>query len=251
MNSSTILYKDILKAKLTGNKLLAILIDPDKIIWENLDELVVNIKRSPATHLLIGGSLVTNNILYDLIAKIKKNLSLPIILFPGHPSQISANADGILFLSLLSGRNPDYLIEYHVQAAPILKKTNLEIIPTAYLLIESGSQTAVERVSNTTPISRTDNDRVLATCQAGEMLGNKLVYLEAGSGAMHSVPIEMISLVSENVLIPVIVGGGIIHLRGIQDAYNAGADMVVIGTAFEKDTEFFNKYSVHKILDLK
>lgn len=160
-------------------------------------------------------------------------------MFPGDPSQISPKADGILFLSLLSGRNPDYLIEYQVQAAPILKKTNLEVISTGYILIESGNETAVARVSKTKPLSRENLDLVLATALAGEMLGNQLIYLEAGSGAKKPVPTEMIELVTQNIKIPVIVGGGIVDLHGIQKAYNAGADLVVIGTAFENNSHFF------------
>ena len=232
-------YSQIKKAKLDNQKLLAILLDPDKIVLENVDHLVSEINRSPATHIFIGGSHVENNILDELILKIKQNCNLPVILFPGNPSQISDKADAILFLSLISGRNPDYLIGHQVKAAPILKQTNLEIISTGYMLIESGSETAVERISKTKPLERNNLELVLATAQAGEMLGNKLLYLEAGSGAKHSVPIEMIQLISKNINIPLIVGGGIIDLQGIQNAYDSGADLVVIGTAFEKDVHFF------------
>ncbi|MFV8345148.1 geranylgeranylglyceryl/heptaprenylglyceryl phosphate synthase [Flavobacterium sp. ZB4P13] len=240
----TNIYNNILKAKkdpeASGQKLLAILLDPDKIVWKNLGNLISKINQSPATHIFIGGSLVENNILDRLIIEIKKNSTLPIVLFPGNPSQISNKADAILFLSLISGRNPDYLIEHQVKAAPILKKTQLEIISTGYILIESGKETAVERVSKTKPLDRNNLDLALATAQAGEMLGNKLIYLEAGSGAEQAVPLEMIELVSQNIEIPLLVGGGIVDLQGIQNAYQAGADLVVIGTAFEKDLNFFN-----------
>lgn len=234
------IYREIQKAKSENRKLLAILLDPDKIVLDSIVDLVCKINQSPATHVFIGGSLVKSAILDDLIVKIKQGCNLPIVLFPGHPSQISNYADGILFLSLLSGRNPDYLIEHQVKAAPILKRTNLEILSTGYILIESGSETAVERVSKTTPLDRNNLDLVLATALAGEMLGNKLIYLEAGSGAKQAVPLEMIQLVSQNIDIPLIVGGGIMDLKGIQNAYQSGADLVVIGTAFEKDTNFFN-----------
>lgn len=230
----------MLQAKSENRKLLAILLDPDKIVWENLDILISKIDQSPASHIFIGGSLVINNILDDLILKIKQNCVLPIVLFPGNPSQISDKADGILFLSLISGRNPDYLIGHQVKAAPILKQTNLEIIPTGYMLIESGGETAVERISKTKPLDRNNPDLVLATAQAGEMLGNKLLYLEAGSGAKQAVPLEIIRLISKNIEIPLIVGGGIIDLQGIQNAYDSGADLVVIGTAFENDMSFFD-----------
>ena len=237
----TNIYNHILKSKANNEKLLAILLDPDKIVWNNLGLLIEKINQSPATHIFIGGSLVETNILNKLIPKMKENCSLPIVLFPGNPSQISDQADAILFLSLISGRNPDFLIEHQVKAATILKQTQLEIISTGYILVESGTETAVERVSKTTPLDRDNSELALATAQAGEMLGHKLIYLEAGSGARQAVPIEMIQLVTNNIKIPLIVGGGILDLQGIQKAYDSGADLVVIGTAFEKDVDFFNK----------
>ncbi len=237
----TNIYKDILKAKSENTKLLAILLDPDKVVLENLSILISKINHSPASHVFIGGSHVTTNILDELIVKIGQNCNLPIILFPGNPSQISDKADAILFLSLLSGRNPDFLIEHQVKAAPVLKKTQLEIISTGYILIESGTETAVERVSKTKPLDRNNLDLALATAQAGEMLGNKLIYLEAGSGAKQAVPLEMITLVAQNIEIPLLVGGGIVDLQGIQNAYDSGADLVIIGTAFENDINFFNQ----------
>jgi phosphoglycerol geranylgeranyltransferase len=235
-----VIYKQILQSKEANQKLLAILLDPDKIIWNNLGYLIEKINHSPATHIFIGGSHVQNNILDELIIALKQKINLPIILFPGNPSQISDQADAILFLSLISGRNPDYLIEHQVNATPILKKTKLEIISTGYMLIESGGETAVERISKTKPLDRNNFDLALATAQAGEMMGNKLLYLEAGSGAKQAVPLEMIQMVAQNIEIPLIVGGGIINLEGIQKAYEAGADLVVIGTAFENDADFFN-----------
>jgi putative glycerol-1-phosphate prenyltransferase len=235
----TNIYNHILKSKANNEKLLAILLDPDKIDWNNLALLIEKINQSPATHIFIGGSLVETNFLDELILKIKENCILPIVLFPGNPSQISDKADAILFLSLISGRNPDFLIELQVKAAPILKKTQLEIISTGYILIESGAETAVERVSKTRPLDRNNLKLALATAQAGEMLGNKLIYLEAGSGAKLAVPLEMIQLISDNIEIPLLVGGGIIDLQGIQKAYDSGADLVVIGTAFENDLNFF------------
>ena len=235
----TNIYNNILKSKANNEKLLAILLDPDKIDWNNLDFLIEKINQSPATHIFIGGSLVTTDIINTLIDKIKENCAFPIVLFPGNPSQISDKADAILFLSLISGRNPDFLIELQVKAAPILKKTKLEIISTGYILVQSGSETAVERVSKTIPLDRNNLELALATAQAGEMLGNKLIYLEAGSGAKQAVPLEMIQLISKNIEIPLLVGGGITNLQGIQNAYDSGADLVVIGTAFENDINFF------------
>jgi len=175
-----------------------------------------------------------------LIASLKQKTTLPILLFPGNSTQISAEAHGILFLQLLSGRNPDYLIEHQIDAVPILEKTNLEIISTGYILIESGSETAVERVSKTKPLDRNNADYVAQTAKAGELIGNKLIYLEAGSGAQKAVPLEMIAKVAKRIVVPIIVGGGIRSKKGIEEAFTAGADMVVIGTAFENDLNFFD-----------
>ncbi len=234
-------YTQILQSKAQNQKLLAILIDPDKIDLTTIDLLSQKINQSPATHIFIGGSSFDGNHLDEIIEKLKSKTTIPIILFPGNPSQISSKADAILFLSLISGRNPDYLIDHQVNAVSIIKKTNLEVISTGYILIESGKPTAVERVSQTKPLSKANTEYIIQTAQAGEMLGNKLIYLEAGSGADLPIPKEIISLVAGNIQVPLIVGGGIRSLSEIENAYQAGADMVVIGTAFEKDSTFFEK----------
>ncbi|MBC7641489.1 MAG: geranylgeranylglyceryl/heptaprenylglyceryl phosphate synthase [Flavobacterium sp.] len=234
------IYQNILRAKSLNHKLLAILIDPDKIDLTKIDLLSQKINKSPTTHIFIGGSSFEGNYLDEIILKLKSNTNLPIVLFPGNSEQISDKANGILFLSLISGRNPDYLIEHQVNAVPILKKINLEIISTGYILIESGKPTAVERVSQTKPLSRNNPEYILQTAQAGEMMGNRLIYLEAGSGADTAVPEKIISLVSQNISVPLIVGGGICSLSEIEKVYKAGADLVVIGTAFENDSDFFN-----------
>jgi phosphoglycerol geranylgeranyltransferase len=235
-----IIYQEILKSKSENKKLLAILVDPDKLTLDTIPLLVQKINQSPATHLFVGGSSFEGNNLNEIILKIKLETTLPIILFPGNPSQISDEANGILFLMLLSGRNPDYLIEHQIDAVPILEKTNLEIISTGYILIESGSKTAVERVSKTTPLPRNNFDYVAQTAKAGEFIGNKIIYLEAGSGAQNAVPQEMIQRVAQKITIPLIVGGGIRTKKEIEDAYKFGADIVVIGTAFENNPDFFN-----------
>ncbi|MEZ7499001.1 geranylgeranylglyceryl/heptaprenylglyceryl phosphate synthase [Flavobacterium sp. Arc3] len=247
MQNNNKIYQEILNCRTNKKKLLAILLDPDKVVWENLDNLINKINQSPATHVFIGGSLVESNRIDELILEIRQNCILPMVLFPGNPSQISKEADAILFLSLISGRNSDYLIGHHVKAAPILKQTQLEIIPTGYILIDGGNETAVERISKTKPLDRDNLDLVLATAQAGEMLGNKLIYLEAGSGAKQAVPVKMIDLISKNTEIPLIVGGGIVDLLGIQNAYDSGADLVVIGTAFERNVDFFEVAEQHQI----
>lgn len=234
------IYNQILSAKNKNQKLLAVLLDPDKIDLGEVEVLTDKINGSPATHIFVGGSVVEADIIDELIVKLKEKIALPILLFPGNPSQISKEADAILFLTLLSGRNPDYLIEHQVNAVPVLKKTNLEVISTGYILIESGTQTAVERISKTDPLDRENPEYVVQTAQAGEFIGNKLVYLEAGSGAKNAVPLEMIRKVSRQIDIPVIVGGGIRSKQAIDAAYDSGADLVVIGTAFEDDPNFFN-----------
>lgn len=236
------LYAQILEAKAANQKLLAILIDPDKVQLGDIPVLSKTINNSPATHIFVGGSTFIGNNLDEIIIAFREHIHLPIVLFPGHPSQISKFADGILFLTLLSGRNPDFLIGHQVDAVPLLAKTNLEVLSTGYLLIESGTTTAVERTSQTKPLDRNNTNYVIQTAIAGEMLGNKLIYLEAGSGAKHPVPLEMITLASKKLTIPVIVGGGIRSKDQIQQAFSAGADMVVIGTAFENDISFFEQF---------
>ncbi len=234
------LYTEIVQAKATGKQLLAILLDPEKIKVEDIPLWAKRINQSPATHLLVGGSSFEGSHLDDMICELKKGISLPILLFPGHYNQISTEADGILFLQLLSGRNPDYLIEHQIQAVPLLESTDLEVISTGYILIESGHETAVARVSKTQPLSHTDFDYVAQTAKAGEYMGNALVYLEAGSGASQAVPLEMISTVTQRITIPILVGGGIRSSKAIAAAYEAGATMVVIGTAFEQNLHFFD-----------
>lgn len=237
----TNIYSYIRQAKLRKKKLLAVLLDPDKLDPNQLPFIVSKINASPATHILIGGSLVLKDVIHEQIRIIKQCTDLPVVIFPGHPTQISPEAHGILLLSLLSGRNPDYLIGHHIEAAPILRKTNLEIIPTAYILVDGGKQTAVEVVSQTAAMQTSDSDKILHTAQAGEMLGMSLIYLEAGSGAKHPVSPHVISKVACGTQIPIIVGGGITSKSQARDAFEAGATMVVIGTAFENNPSFFEQ----------
>jgi phosphoglycerol geranylgeranyltransferase len=170
-----------------------------------------------------------------ILKKIKKLTTIPIILFPGDFSQISNTADALLFLSLISGRNPEYLIGQQVKSVNKLKETSLEIIPTGYILIDGGVKTSVQKVSNTTPISQSNMEDITMTAMAGELMGKQLIYLEAGSGATKAVSQEIIKKVSENISIPLIVGGGIRSKKQLENAYQNGADMIVIGTAFEKN----------------
>ena len=234
------IYQNILESISAEEKLLAVLIDPDKFHIENTNSFIEKVNASMITHIFVGGSTVEENETDVLVTEIKKYTNLPIVLFPGDVSQIADKADAILFLSLISGRNPEYLIGKHVEAVSKLKNTHLEIIPTGYILIESGKKTAVEKVTHTKPISRNNIQTIIDTAVAGELLGMKLMYLEAGSGAKVPLTNKIISEVKKALQIPVIVGGGIKSKKEIDNAFDAGANLVVIGTAFEEDESFFD-----------
>lgn len=235
------IYKNILSAKQSGKKLLAVLIDPEKIAIQNIPSFFEKVHQSIITHVFVGGSTDVNNQTGHVVETIKKETKLPVLLFPGSVDQITPKADGILFLSLLSGRNPEYLIDQHIKAVPFLQETELEIIPTGYILIDGGKHTATQKVSNTSPIAQEDEKLIVQTAVAGEYLGKKLIYLEAGSGATKVVSQKNIKKVSKNISIPLIVGGGIKTKKQLDKAYRSGADLVVIGTAFEENESFFNE----------
>lgn len=246
MNSKRIIkknniYQNILKSKEDNEKLFAVLIDPDKIAIENISNFVNKINTSIATHIFVGGSTVESNVVDKVVFEIKKSTHLPVVLFPGDVTQITDKADAILFLSLISGRNPDYLIGKHVASVSKIKNSYMEVIPTGYILIQNGKQTAVEKVSGTKPLSRENVQLIADTAKAGELLGMKLIYLEAGSGASEPVTNEIISFVKNELQIPLIVGGGIKNKSQLENAYKHGADLVVIGTAFEEDETFFDE----------
>ena len=233
------IYQNILSAKKESKKLVVVLIDPEKMDLKNITRFLKKVHNSIATHIFVGGSTDINNETENLVLAVKKETNLPIVLFPGDVSQITNKADGILFLSLLSGRNPKYLIDQQIEAAPILKKTSLEIIPTGYILIDGKKETATQKVSNTKPISQENTTLILDTSLAGEFSGKKLIYLEAGSGATEVVSDIIIKQVSKIISVPLIIGGGIRSKKQLEKAFTAGADLVVIGTAFENDESFF------------
>jgi len=235
------IYENILSSISNKEKLLAVLIDPDKMDIEKVSGFIAKVNTSIVTHIFVGGSIVEENDTGILVSKIKKLTTLPVVVFPGDVSQITGQADAILFLSLISGRQAEYLIGKHVDAVSKLRHIDLEVIPTGYILIENGKQTAVEKVTGTQPLSRDNIPLVVDTALAGEFLGKKLIYLEAGSGATHPIYSAMISEVKNEIKIPLIVGGGIRTKEQLQSAYNSGADIVVIGTAFEEDESFFNE----------
>lgn len=241
MHKQENIYQSIIKSISLKEKLLAVLVDPDKFIIENAVRFFNKVNASIATHIFVGGSTVNDNQTDLLVLEIKKHTQLPIVLFPGDVTQITHKADALLFLSLLSGRNPDYLIGKHIQAVSKLNQTNLEVIPTGYILIESGTFTAVERVTKTNPISRNNLQSIVDTATAGQLLGMKLIYLEAGSGAKNALTHAIISEVKKVLHVPLIVGGGIKTKQQLENAYHSGANIVVIGTAFENDESFFNE----------
>jgi len=222
-----------------NKKLLAVLIDPDKMDLKLLSQFIDKVNKSDISHIFVGGSTVEVVMTQNLVSALKPLTNLPVVLFPGEVSQISNDADALLFLSLLSGRNPDYLIGKHVEAVSVLKNSKLQIIPTGYILIDGGNETAVQRVTRTEPLR--DLAHIVDTAKAGELLGMQLIYLEAGSGAKRPVSRLVVEAVKKIVDCPVIVGGGIRSKKAILEAYAAGADMVVIGTAFEEDETFFKE----------
>ncbi len=238
-NSMKQVLNAIQKAKSTSQKQLAVLIDPDKIDLSDISNFIEKVNKAVITHIFVGGSTVAQGETKKVVTEIKKHTSLPVVLFPGDASQITEAADALLFLSLLSGRNPEYLIGQHIRAIPYLEKASLEVIPTGYVLIDGGKETAVQKVSETKPIPANDVRQAVHTAKAGELSGKQLIYLEAGSGARNPVSEEVIRAVAESITIPLIVGGGIRTKEALQNAYAAGADVVVIGTAFEQDEAFF------------
>ena len=229
------LYKNILISKNQGKKLFAILIDPDKQKNSDLLLIIKNANKSKVNYFFVGGSLIINDNLNDCIKTIKENSKIPVILFPGNAMQINPKADGILFLSLISGRNPDLLIGKQVISAPILKQTELEIISTGYMLIDSGKATTASYMSNTVPIPREKNAIASSTAIAGQYLGMKLIYMDGGSGAEQPITSDMIKQVSNCIDIPLIIGGGICNAKKAIENFEAGADLIVVGNAIEKD----------------
>lgn len=219
-----------------GQKTLAVLIDPDDTDQERCRQLATHAYEAGAHFFFVGGSLIVSDRLHRVIEWIRTvTTEVPIVLFPGSNLHIDSGADAILLLSLISGRNPEYLIGQHVLAAPILKRSGLEVISTGYMLIDSGAPTTVTYISNTTPIPQNKSDIAACTAMAGEMLGMRLIYMDAGSGAYSPIPPAMIRQVRKAIDAPLIIGGGIRTPAQAQQAWNAGADVVVVGNAFEKN----------------
>ncbi len=228
-------YQRILESQ-NSRKLFALLIDPDKSDINHLLKVIQVANGCDVSMLLIGGSLVNVDI-SNYIKEIKRHTKLPVVLFPGNALQFNEKADALLLLSLISGRNPDFLIGQHVLVSRAIKNSGIEVIPTGYILIDGNNPTSVQYMSNTMPIPSTKTDIAVATAIAGEQLGLKLIYLEAGSGAKVPVPAEMIAAVKQEIQIPLMVGGGLKSPEQVQTAWNAGADIVVVGNALENDID--------------
>jgi phosphoglycerol geranylgeranyltransferase len=227
------------------NKQIAILLDPDDYDEKELEKAVLNINLSRADYIFFGGSLLSKDGFEEKISFVKKLAAKPLIIFPGSSQQVSKNADGILFLSLISGRNPEFLIGNHVIAATEIKKSGIEVLPTGYILIGGNKITTAHYVSNTFPIPYEKNEIAAVTAMTGEMLGLKLIYLDAGSGAEKALSKEMIKSVKSRLNIPLITGGGLRNVKDILEHFEAGSDMVVIGNAFKSNPEILDEISSH------
>ena len=225
-------FKQLTKQLVNSKKpLLAVLIDPDKFN----PELIHLSEKNKVSCFLVGGSRLETGDIHKTIAAIKKISKIPVVLFPGDETQLSKKADGLLLLSLLSGRNPDYLIEKHIAAAPVIKKMKLDYLPTAYLLIDGGRTSATQLVTQTQALDPANARYIINTAIAAEQLGFKAIYLEAGSGAKTGVPSTLVKAIKKQVNIPLIVGGGIDSVAKVRAVTKTGANMVVIGNALEKN----------------
>lgn len=243
------IYQSIAEKKKAGKKSFAVLIDPDKVDDAKISELTELTASAEVDYLLVGGSLVISNHLDEVVLQIKQQSNIPVILFPGTSSQITPHADALLYLSLISGRNPELLIGQHVISAPAVRKSKLEIISTGYMVIDGGAPTTVSYISNATPIPANKNEIAMCTAMAGEMLGMKLIYMDAGSGAQKSITESMISKVAGVIDIPLVIGGGISDPEKAYRNCKAGADLIVVGNAIEKDVSLIREMSaaIHSV----
>jgi phosphoglycerol geranylgeranyltransferase len=237
------IYNELAGKKKLGKKSFAVLIDPDKVNNTLLDELMDLSIAAKVDYLLVGGSLVISNHLDECVKHIKQHCDIPVILFPGSPSQISKYADALLYLSLISGRNPELLVGQHVVSAPFVRQSGLEIMPTGYIVIDGGAPTTVSYISNAAPVPADKNEIAMCTAMAGEMLGMKLIYMDAGSGAKRPISESMIKSVADHIEAPLIIGGGIVLPEKAYLNCKAGADVIVVGNAIEKDASLIKEMS--------
>ena len=242
-------YHSLTEKKQQGKKSFAVLIDPDKVNDSNMEHLIELATTSRVDYFLVGGSLVISNYLDECVQLIKERCSIPVVLFPGSPSQVSRHADALLYLSLISGRNPELLIGQHVVSAPVVRNSGLEIMPTGYMVIDGGAPTTVSYMSNAAPLPSDKNEIAMCTAMAGEMLGMKLIYMDAGSGARRAISETMIQKVAGCIEVPLIVGGGITSPEKAYLNCKAGADVIVVGNAIEKDPSLIKEMveAVHSV----
>src|SRR6185503_2103218 len=243
------IYQSLLERKAKGQKSFAVLIDPDKVTVDKIDELTSLAISAKVDYLLVGGSLVISNRLDEVVQQIKRYCDIPVILFPGSPSQITPFADALLYLSLISGRNPELLIGQHVISAPVVKGSGLEIMSTGYIVIDGGAPTTVSYISGAAPLPSDKDEIAMCTAMAGEMLGMKIIYMDSGSGAKRPITESMIKIVADHIDVPLIIGGGIIHPEKAYLNCKAGADVIVVGNAIEKDASLIKEMSdaVHSV----
>jgi len=243
------IYNSLVDRKKLGKKSFAVLIDPDKVNDEKMLHLINLAVDAHVDYFLVGGSLVISNYLDDCIQFIKKSCNIPTILFPGSPAQVSKYADALLYLSLISGRNPELLIGQHVVSAPFVKQSGLEIMSTGYMVIDGGAPTTVSYISNATPLPADKNEIAMCTAMAGEMLGMKLIYMDSGSGAKRPISESMITQVAQKISVPLIVGGGITEPEKAYMNCKAGADVIVVGNAIEKNEQLISEMAaaVHSV----
>ena len=243
------IYHSLTDRKGTGKKSFAVLIDPDKVNDQSMEQLIQLSVSAKVDYFLVGGSLVVSNYLDNCLQLIKRSCAIPTILFPGSPSQVSKYADALLYLSLISGRNAELLIGQHVVSAPMVKKCGLEIMSTGYMVVDGGAPTTVSYISNASPLPADKNEIAVCTAMAGEMLGMKLIYMDAGSGAKIAITESMIEKVAQSISVPLIVGGGIVDPEKAYLNCKAGADVVVVGNAIEKDSSLIMEMAaaVHSV----
>ena len=243
------IYPSLCERKANGKKSFAVLVDPDKVNEEKMQKLIKLAMASGVDYFLVGGSLLISNYLDECVQFIKNNCTIPVMLFPGSSTQVSKYADALLYLSLISGRNPELLIGQHVVSAPVIKQSGLEIMSTGYMVIDGGAPTTVSYISNATPIPADKNEIAMCTAMAGEMLGMKLIYMDAGSGAKRPITESMIEKVASCIEIPLIIGGGITDPEKAYLNCKAGADIIVVGNAIEKDESLIMEMSaaVHSV----
>lgn len=243
------IYYSLTEKKRTGKKSFAVLIDPDKVNDANMESLIQLSLDAGVDYFLVGGSLVISNYLDECVQLIKQRCNIPVVLFPGSPSQVSKYADALLYLSLISGRNPELLIGQHVVSAPVVRNSGLEIMPTGYMVIDGGAPTTVSYISNAAPLPSDKNEIAMCTAMAGEMLGMRLIYMDAGSGARKAISEGMIEKVSSCIDVPLIIGGGITSPEKAYLNCKAGADVIVVGNAIEKDPSLIKELSaaVHSV----